>query len=105
MLGVIGRALGCVRAETEARQGLAADGLGPADVEEIFKNLGSPKLDERDRLLVPFARETVRYRSGAIQERTHALAASLSPEEVIEAVGVTALANSVARLSVLLETC
>jgi len=105
ILGVIGRALGCVRAEAEARGALAAEGFGAADIEGVLANLDSPKLDARERLLVPFARETVRYRTGAIQERTRALGETLSGEEVIEAVGITALANSVGRLSILLETC
>lgn len=105
MLGVIGRALGCVRAETEARDALAAEGIAAGELAEILANLGSPRLDARDRLLVPFARETVRYRTLAIQERTRALRTTLSADEVVEAVGITALANGVARLSILLETC
>jgi uncharacterized peroxidase-related enzyme len=105
MLGVIGRALGCDHAEAEARNGLAPDGFTPADVEEVLANLGSPKLDRRDALLVPFARETVRYQMAAIQRRTRDLARELPVEEVIEAAGVAALANAVGRLSVLLETC
>jgi uncharacterized peroxidase-related enzyme len=105
MLAVIGRALGYDHPEDEVRHGLAEDGFGPADVDEILANLGSAKLDRRDALLVPFARETVRYQPIAIQRRTRDLARVLSTEEVIEAAGVAALANGVGRLSVLLETC
>lgn len=105
MLAVIGRALGCGRSENEARRGLASEGFGATDVDEILANLGSAKLDRRDALLVPFARETVRYQTAAIQRRTRELAGTLSTEEVIEAAGVAALANAVGRLSVLLETC
>jgi AhpD family alkylhydroperoxidase len=105
MLAVIGRALGCDHAEMEARRGLADAGLTASDVDQILANLGSPRLDSREELLVPFARETVRYRNGAIQERTRALAERLSIAEVIEAVGIASLANAVARLSVILETC
>jgi alkylhydroperoxidase family enzyme len=105
MLAVIGRTLGCVRAEREARAALAAAGLGATDVDAVLANLGSPRLDAREALLVPFARETVRYRSAAIQERTRELAQRLSVEEVIEAGAVASLANAVARLSVILETC
>ncbi|HYC22122.1 MAG TPA: hypothetical protein VEI94_05440 [Candidatus Bathyarchaeia archaeon] len=104
-LAVIGRALGCARAEDEARRELAGVGLAEADVEEILANLASPRLDAREQLLVPFARETVRYRNRAIQERTRALAERLSIEEVIEAAAIAALANAVARMSVILETC
>ena len=105
MLAVISRALGCEHAGNEARDGLAAEGLGPADVDEILANLGSPKLDRRDALLVPFARETVRFQASAIQRRTRDLTRELPVEEVIEAVGVASLANATGRLSVLLETC
>ena len=107
MFAVIGRALGCSHSEIEARDGLAREGLAPEDVERIVANLGAPDLlDARDALLVPFARETVRYNHNLrIQEKTRALSATLSPEELIEAVGIASLANGVARLSVLLDAC
>ena len=87
------------------RDGLATEGLTSADVDGILTNLGSDKLDRRDALLVPFARETVRYQTGPIQRRTRELARDLPTDEVLEAVGVTALANAVGRASILLETC
>jgi alkylhydroperoxidase family enzyme len=105
MLAVVGRALGCDHAEAEARGGLGADGLTSADVDQILANLGSPKLDAREALLLPFARDSVRYRNLALQERTRELGQRLSRAEVIEAVGIAALANGVARASVLLEMC
>jgi alkylhydroperoxidase family enzyme len=105
MLAVIGRALGCDHSEEEARAQLLGEGFTAADLDEVLANLGSPKLDRRDALLVPFARETVRYQVTSIQRRTRELARALSTEEVIEAVGIAALANAVGRLSVLLETC
>jgi len=105
MVAVIGRALGCDHAEGEARSGLSADGLAPGDIDEIVRNLGSPRLDAREARLVPWARETVRYRPLAIQERTRELTRHLGRDEVIEAVGIASLANAVARLAILLETC
>jgi alkylhydroperoxidase family enzyme len=105
MIAVVARALGCAYCEGEARTGLDLEGFDAAAVDEILANLGSAKLDRRDALLVPFARETVRYQTVAIQRRTRELAGELAIEEVIEAVGIAALANSIARLSVLLETC
>src|SRR5262249_42602503 len=77
MLAVIGRALGCRRSEGEARAELGTTGIGATDVEEILANLGSARLDRRDALLIPFARETVRYQAIAIQQRTRELAAML----------------------------
>jgi AhpD family alkylhydroperoxidase len=105
MLAVIGRALGCDHAEGEAREALAPLGFSSGDIDDALANLGSAKLDRRDTLLVQFARQTVRYQPAAIQRRTRELLPTLSTEEVIEAVGVAALANAVGRLSVLLETC
>jgi alkylhydroperoxidase family enzyme len=105
MLAVIGRAVGCDHAEDEARAALEPLGLSTADVDEILANLGSAKLDRRDTLLVRFARETVRYQPAVLQRRTRELLPTLSQEEVVEAAGITALANAVGRLSVLLETC
>jgi AhpD family alkylhydroperoxidase len=105
MIAVIARALGCAYCEDEARHGLGPEGFTAADVDEVLANLGSAKLDARDALLVPFARETVRYQTGALQRHTRELARHLAMDEVIEAVGVAALANSIGRLSVLLETC
>ncbi|HXJ33354.1 MAG TPA: hypothetical protein VMS22_04875 [Candidatus Eisenbacteria bacterium] len=105
MLAVIGKALGCAYSEREASVELAQAGLGPADVAEILTNLGSPKLDRREALLVPFARETVWYQVPVIQRRTRELARHLTRDELIEAVGIASLANGVCRLSILLETC
>jgi alkylhydroperoxidase family enzyme len=105
MIAVVARALGCDHAEAEARAGLAPDGLAPLDVDAILRNLGSPRLDAREALLVPWARETVRYRTLAIQERTRELAHHMELPAVIEAVGIASLANAIARLSILVDTC
>jgi alkylhydroperoxidase family enzyme len=105
VLAVVGRALGCDAAEREARRGLVDDGLAAADVDEVLAHLGGRMLDARESVIVPFARETVRYQSVAIQKRTRELADRLNREELIETVGVAALANVVGRLSVLLHTC
>lgn len=105
MFAVIARTLGCPRTEADARRGLGDEGLTTSDVDQILANLGAPTLDPREQLLVPFARETVRYRNVAIQERTRALAERLRIEEVVEAVGIASLANTVGRVSVILETC
>ena len=105
MLAVIARALGCAHGEREARRFLAAEGLPPAEVDGILANLGSPRLDAREARLVPFARETVRYQPAAIQRRMRELARGLSPEEVLEAVGIAALANAVCRMSVVIDAC
>jgi len=105
MLAVIARALGCAHGEREARRFLAAEGLAPGQLDEILANLGSPQLDAREARLVPFARETVRYQPAAIQRRMRELAHGLTAEEIVEAVGITALANAVCRMSVVIDAC
>jgi len=69
----------------------------------VWSNLGSPKLDAREAKLVPFGRETVRYQTAAIQRRMRELTPGLSAPEILETVGVVALANAIGRLSVLLD--
>jgi AhpD family alkylhydroperoxidase len=106
ILGVVGRALGCAHAEREARAFLAAEGFGSSDeLDEVFTTLRSPRLDAREARLVPFARETVRYQPAAIQERLRAVVHGFTAEEILEAVGMLALANAVCRLSVVLDAC
>jgi len=105
MLAVIARALGRAHGEQEARRFLAAEGLPPAELDDILANLGSPRLDAREARLVPFARETVRYQPAAIQRRMRELARGLSPEEFLEVVGIAALANAVCRMSVAIDAC
>jgi AhpD family alkylhydroperoxidase len=101
MLAVVGRALGCVSVETEARALLAADGFDAAAVDEVLTTLGSARLDAREARLLPFARETVRYQPNVIQRRFREVRRGLSDEETLETVGVVALANAVCRLSVI----
>lgn len=105
MLAVVGRALGCGHAEKAARSGLAEHGLDATEVDRILAHLASPALDRREALLLPFARESVRYQNLAIQERVRELSGRLRNEEVLEAVGVAAIANMLCRLSVLLDRC
>jgi alkylhydroperoxidase family enzyme len=105
MLAVIARALGCAHGEEEARRFLAAEGVVSAELDDILANLGSPRLDAREARLVPFARETVRYQPAAIQRRMRELARGLTTEELLEAVGIAALANAVCRMSVVIDAC
>jgi alkylhydroperoxidase family enzyme len=103
MLAVIGRALGCSRSEHEARSLLEAEGVGARMLDDVLTNLASPMLDAREVRLIPFARETTHYQVPAIQRRMRDLSQGLSPVEVLETVGIIALANAVCRLSVLLD--
>jgi uncharacterized peroxidase-related enzyme len=105
MFAVIAKALECMRCEEEARGELVAAGLDAATIDGVLANLGSPALDAREALLVPFGRETVRYQTQSIQRRVREVTAGMSPAETIEVVAVAALANAICRLSVLLDAC
>jgi alkylhydroperoxidase family enzyme len=107
MLAVIARSLACRPTELDARTALAAEGMAADDIARTLDHLGSPALDAREALLVPFARETVRCQPVEIQERLRALASELGlrREELLEVVGIAALANTLCRASVVLEQC
>jgi alkylhydroperoxidase family enzyme len=101
MFGVTARASGCEVVAGESLRILVAEGLDAAQANEILAHLGGSGLEEREAQLASFARETVRYQPAPIQERVAALARMLSPVELLETVGIAALANTVCRLSVL----
>jgi alkylhydroperoxidase family enzyme len=105
MFAIVARAMGCSYGEQEARQFLEAEGLGAADVDTVLSTLDSPRLDARERRLVPFARETVRYQTAAIQMRVREVCRDFSAPDILEAVGIVALANGLCRLSVVLDAC
>jgi alkylhydroperoxidase family enzyme len=105
MLAVIARAMGCAYGEQEARAFVAAEGLIADDVEEVLSTLGSPRLDARERRLVPFARETVRYQAATIQARFRDVCRDFTSAEILETAGIVALANAACRLSVVLDAC
>jgi len=106
MSAVIGKALGCPTAEAEARGVLAGEGWSDADVTAMLTNLAHPKLDAREAMLVPFARETVRYQPPVtIQVRMREVTEGMTREETVEVAGIIGLANMLARLSALLDAC
>jgi AhpD family alkylhydroperoxidase len=102
MFAIVARTLGSDYIVSQSRRALEAEGMSGGAVDDVVRNLGGPGLSAVEALLVPFARETVWYRNLDVQERAHALAAHLSNEELIEAVATASLANTAARLSVLM---
>lgn len=101
VFAVVARTIGCDVCEIESRRALAGEGLDAGEVERILEHLASPRLDPLEALLVPWARETVRYRPAAIQERTRRLLSEIGPGRTLEAAGTAALANAVVRLGML----
>ncbi len=105
ILAVTARCLGCSRGEADAAEALAAEGVPPEVTADVLRHLGSPLLDARDGRLIVLARESVRYQPALIQRRMREATVAMAGAEILDAIGVLALANAVCRLSVLLEVC
>jgi AhpD family alkylhydroperoxidase len=103
IFAVIARGLDDAPSAREAGDLLAEAGLPPERAEPILTHLGSPELDAVENALVPFARGTIRGRPMQLQQHTRALLDAVSSEQLVEAIGVAALANAVTRLSVVTD--
>lgn len=98
MFAVIGRGLGGQSSDDEVSGILEAEGLTPADAQQILAHLGGPGMDARETALLAFARDTIWYQPIQIQRRARELRERLSAAQFVEALGVVALANSMCRL-------
>lgn len=103
IFAVVARGLDCPHAAREAGDLLLETGLTSSQIEATLDHLGSPDLDPLENAVVPFARGSIRGRPLQLQQRTRALVGVLTPEQLVEAVGVAALANVVGRLGVVTE--
>ena len=102
MFAVIARGLSCDGCARDLAPALAAEGLDGAAREQILTHLAGPELDDVERLLVPFARETIWYEPARIQRRARALRDELSEPQFVEAIGVAALGNGLCRMGAIL---
>jgi AhpD family alkylhydroperoxidase len=96
---VVARGLQSRRCEQEAFRLLAEQGLEADQVEDILAHLGSPALDEAETTIVRFARETTWYQPAPIQRRAREVHEQLGAAAFLELVGITSLANAIARLA------
>jgi alkylhydroperoxidase family enzyme len=103
VVAVIARGLGCSRSEQEAGRLLAEEGLGADEQQPILAHLASPELDPAERVIVPFARETIWYRPASIQRRVRGVQEVLSPPQLLELIGVVSLANMLCRLDIVVD--
>jgi hypothetical protein len=55
-------------------------------------------------MVVPFARETIRYRPVQVQRHARQLAAALERGQLVELIGIAALANAVSRLCLAVDS-
>ena len=99
MLAVIARGLACEVCALEVGEALQREGLTEAALTQVLTHLDAPELDPVERVLVPFARETIWFEPAPMQRRARALRDRLSSPQILEAIGVAALANGLCRMS------
>ena len=103
VFAVVARALGCDLSAREAVGLLLAEGVDQSEVAEVLAHLSSTKLDEVERVIVPFARETVWYEPAPLQRRARQVRDALTNAQFIEFIMVAALANAVCRLGIVVD--
>jgi alkylhydroperoxidase family enzyme len=98
MIAVIARGLGCEVCALEVSEALESEGLNKSALAQVLSHLDAPELDAIERLLVPFARETIWYEPAVLQRRARTLRDHLSSPQLLEAIGVASLANGLCRM-------
>jgi alkylhydroperoxidase family enzyme len=85
----------------EIRGFLSTEGIPSSTVSAAIADLDAPELYDFERALLQYAHDSVRYRPAEIQERARFLAEGRAPALVIDAIGAVAVANGLARMSIL----
>src|SRR5262249_1616469 len=100
--GVIARALGCEASERIARVLLSGEGVPEGDVDTVLSTLAAPCLTAAEEVVVPFARETVRYAPARIQRQGRTVRGAIGQAAFVELIGFAALTNAAARMAAVL---
>jgi hypothetical protein len=103
VFALIARKLECNPSQVEARKLQTVEGWDVQEDVRAMTTFQSPKLQQREAGLLAWARDTVHYQTGPIQQATRALCAQIGELALLEAVGVASLANSTVRVAMLLE--
>ena len=99
MFAIIARGLGSEVDALDIGEALEREGLNDLTFTRILTHLEAPELDDIERLLLRFARETIWYDPAALQRRARTLLDRLSVPQFLEAAGVAALANGLCRMA------
>ncbi len=102
MFAVVAHGLSCESCASEAARALLKEGFPEDALISVLTHLDAAELDPIERLLVPFARETIWYEPAPLQRRARGVRDQLSPTQFLEAIGVAALANGLCRLGAIL---
>lgn len=98
IFAVVARALGCEACAPEIGEALREEGLAASALAQVLTHLDAPELAPIERLLVPFARETIWYEPAPLQRSARALRDQLTGPQILEAIGVMSLANGLCRM-------
>jgi AhpD family alkylhydroperoxidase len=98
LFAIIARGLGCGACASEAARALQEESVSEAALTSVLTHLDAPGLDPVERVLVPFARETIWYEPAPLQRRARGVRDRLSGTQFLEAIGVLSLANALCRL-------
>jgi alkylhydroperoxidase family enzyme len=103
VFAVVARALDCQMCEGIATRLLEEEGVSAEAHRRVLASLAGPELDATEKILLPWVRETAHYETEVMQRRTHELRQRVGDQVVLEAIGLAALANACARLSMLAQ--
>jgi alkylhydroperoxidase family enzyme len=103
VFAVVARGVGCTSCEPEAVRLLAGEGLAAPQIEHALAHLGGPELSQIDSAAAALARESIWYRPAHIQRHLRSIRSLFTREQLIELIGITALANAVCRLGVAVD--
>jgi len=78
-------------------------GIDEQEFEHALTSLSTPMLNDVESKIFTWTRETVHFETGDIQRRIRSLSTQVDDLILLEAIGVSALANTIVRLAVLLE--
>ena len=101
IFAVVAHAMGSEHCVNEARGLIDPGELDDNDIDHILAHLTSPKLTAVERVLIPFARETVWYKPAQLQRRCMEVQQQVRHDEFLHFIGVVSLVNALCRCAFL----
>jgi len=103
MFAVVAHSLECKFCQTESKNMSLSYGITELEFDSSISSLTSPRLNDQEKKILAWTRETVHFQTADIQKRNRILAQEIEKDVFLEAIGVASLANTTVRLAMLLE--